>query len=239
MLRFALAVAMVGCAVSPRPPGPAAAPGAQEPAQLVQTFGVPGEAMEFAATLRGLAVGRVVTAVGKPGWVDGQRALIVKSRGQSTGMIALLAELVWEQTTTINLDRGHIIDSKEETWTVLAGEHEHETRSLDGAEDVHDIHSATAAVRAWRSLPGQTALLDINFGHHTVHAELRDAGHGFLVSAGEPAVRYEGTFEDEVRFSAWVSDDTARVPLRFECELDRFGRIVVELVHYTAPVDGS
>ncbi len=238
MLRLALAVTLVGCAVNAHPPPSVAAgaPEAPDPVELVKPFGVPGEAMEFAASLRGLAVGRAVTAVGRIGWVDGRRALIVKTRGQSTGVIALLAELTWEQETTIDLDHGHAIASKEEMWAVFAGEHEHESRSSDD-DSLHDVHSAVAAVRGWRSLAGQTAHLGLAFGRNTVTVDLRDAGHGFLVSAGEPAVRYEGRIEERVAFTAWVSDDIARVPLRFELDLETFGRVVVELVHYTAPAD--
>ncbi|MBL0218846.1 MAG: DUF3108 domain-containing protein [Myxococcales bacterium] len=238
MLRILFVLTLVGCATGAHVPSPVVAADATAPSatELVRPWGIPGETMEYSATLRGLAVGRVITALGRIGWVDGHRSIITRSRGQSTGMIALLAELVWEQTTTIDLDRGHVLASKEETWSVFAGEREHEVRTVD-EEGRHDLHSAIAAVRAWRSAPGQVAHLDVTFGHATISSELRDAGHGFLASAGEPAVRYDGVFEDKVKFTAWVSDDIARVPLRFECDLDLFGHLVVELVHYAAPAD--
>jgi hypothetical protein len=180
-------------------------------------------------------VGRVITAVGKLGWVDGHRAIVVKSRGQSTGMIALLAELTWEQTTTIDLERGGVFDAREETWSVVAGEHDHEVRDVEPGQ--LDLHAAIAAVRGWHSAPGQAARLQVSFGPHGIFVTLRDAGHGFLASAGEPAVRYDGIFDGEVPFTAWVSDDIARVPLRFECDIPTFGRLAVDLAHYTAPAE--
>ena len=219
----------------PHPPAPTkdAGPAA---VGLVKPFGVPGEEMHFSAALRGLPIGKLVTAVGKIGWVDGHKAIIVKSRGESTGMVALLAELTYELTTTIDLDRGHAMDSREESWAVFAGEKEHELNTL-GNESRHDVHSAVAAVRAWRSVPGQVGQLSVDVGGTTVDAELRDAGHGFLVSAGEPAVRYEGLVEGRIKVTAWVSDDIARVPLRFECDIPTFGELVIELAHYAAPAD--
>ncbi|MBL9016917.1 MAG: DUF3108 domain-containing protein [Myxococcales bacterium] len=205
--------------------------------ELRHAFTVPGESFEYAAELRGLPVGRVVTAVGTPGWVEGQQALIVRSRGQSTGMVALLADLTWEQTTTLDVTRGGVILSREELWSSLAGEQHHETDATEPG--ALDVHAAIGALRAWRSQPGQAARMVVCFGHACFPLALRDAGHGFLVSAGEPAVRYEGVAEadEKVAFTGWVSDDVARVPLRFEAELPVFGRLVMELAHYTAPAD--
>jgi hypothetical protein len=236
-VRRALLVSAVmgGCAAVPHPPAPTKDAGTPT-IELVKPFGVPGEEMHFSAALRGLPIGKLVTAVGRVGWVDGHKALIVKSRGESTGMIALLAELTYELTSTIDLDRGYVIDSREESWAMFAGEKEHDLTTL-GDEGRHDVHSATAAVRAWRSLPGQTAQLQVSVGSTTVDVQMRDAGHGFLVSAGEPAVRYEGLVEDRIKVTAWVSDDIARVPLRFECDIPTFGPLVIELAHYSAPAD--
>ena len=236
MRRVGLALLLTGCAVGTHPPAALKDAGTPE-VELVKPFGIPGESMELEASLRGLSVGRVITAVGRVGLVDGRRAIIVKSRGQSTGMIALLAELTWEMTSTIDLDRGYAIDSREEMWSVLAGEKHHESNT-QGDESQHDLHSAIAAVRAWRSLPGQRAKLGVSFGGSPRPTELADTSHGYLVSAHQPAVRYDGIFNDEVHFVVWVSDDVARVPLRFECDLDHgIGHLVVELVHYTAPAE--
>jgi hypothetical protein len=127
--------------------------------------------------------------------------------------------------------------SNEEMWSTFAGEAHHEKDATEPGR--RDVHVAIAALRAWRSLPGQAARLDACFGSSCLPLTLRDAGHGFLVSAGEPAVRYEGVADVDgpVAFTGWVSDDLARVPLRFECDLPMFGRLVMELAHYTAPAE--
>ena len=237
MPRIALALALVGCAANAHTSVPPTAGGVDIPAPIALTkpWGVPGEGIEYAASLRGLAVGRVVTAVGREGEVEGHPAIIVRSRGQSAGMVALLADLTWELQTTIALDDGTALASREESSAVVAGEKRHDVRTMEGG--LYDLHSAIAVVRGWRSLSGQTAKLGVSFGHHTLDATMRDAGHGYLASAHEPAVRYEGLVEDKVKFTAWVSDDIARVPLRFECEIETFGLLVVDLVHYSAPSD--
>lgn len=216
---------------------PRAPDGPPPEVELRHGFALAGESFEYAAELRGLPVGRVVTAVGKLGWIDGEKALIVKSRGQSTGMVALLADLTWETTTTLDLESGGVIESREELWSTFAGEKHHETDTTKAG--ALDVHAAIAALRAWRSQPGQTARMTVCFGHACFPLTLRDAGHGFLISAGEPAVRYEGIADadEKVAFTGWVSDDVARVPLRFESQLPVFGRLVMELAHYTAPAD--
>lgn len=234
--RWPILLLLASCAAAAHPPAKSDAGPAPE-VELAKPFAVPGEAMEYAASLRGLDVGRAVTAVGKLGYADGHRSVIIKTRGQSTGMIALLAELTWEETSTVDVDRGHVLASHEESWDVIAGGHEEHDVFTIGDEGSHDLHSAVAAVRAWRSMPGQHAKLTVRFAGGSFPTELADMGHGYLVSAQQPAVRYEGTFDHAVKFAAWVSDDIARVPLRFECDFELIGLLVVELVHYTPPAE--
>jgi hypothetical protein len=203
------------------------------PVHLALTYGVPGETMEYEFALRGIPVGRAVVAVGELGWVDGRRALIVRGRGQSAGLAALLAEMVWEMTTTLDMDHGYVIRSHEETTMVFAGEKHEEKRDI-GDEQAHDVMSAVGAVRAWRSTPAQRAQISIRFGSSSIDGQLVDARHEYLPSAERPAVKYTGTFEEEFHFTGWISDDTARVPLRFECETP-IGALTAELVDYRAP----
>jgi hypothetical protein len=203
------------------------------PLELAKVHGVPGESMEYELTLRGLPVGRVVVAVGELGWVDGRRAIIVRGRGQSAGLAALLAEMVWEMTTTVDMDRGYVIGSREETTITFNGETNRETQEI-GDESAHDIMSAVGAVRAWRSVPAQRAKISIRFGSSSIDGTLVDASHEFLPSADRPAVKYTGTFKERFPFTGWISDDEARVPLEFECETP-LGTVTAELVDYRAP----
>jgi hypothetical protein len=135
--------------------------------------------------------------------------------------------------STVDLDRGYVIASREETTFVFAGKTDHETRTI-GDESAHDILSAVGAVRAWRSSPAQRAEIAIRFGGTSIDGALVDAAHEFLPSAERPAVKYTGMFEEKFPFTGWVSDDTARVPLKFECETP-LGVVTAELVDYQAP----
>lgn len=234
VLRAVLPLLLAGCATAAG--ASMSAPGAgtePAPAQLALVHGVPGETIEYEFTLRGLPVGRAVVAVGDIGWIDGRRALIVRGRGQSAGLAALLAEMVWEMTSTIDMDRGYVIRSHEETTMTFAGETNRETQDI-GDESTHDVMSAVGAVRAWRSSPAQRATISIRFGNSSIDGTLVDASHEYLASAQRPAVKYTGTFAEEFPFTGWISDDDARVPLKFECETP-LGTITAELVDYSAP----
>ena len=152
------------------------------PIELAMVYGVPGESMEYEFTLRGFSVGRAVVAVGEVGWVEGRRAVIVRGRGQSAGLAALLAEMVWEMTTTVDMDRGYVIRSREETTITFNGETNRETQQI-GDERAHDIMSAVGAVRAWRSSPAQRAQISIRFGGSSIDGTLVDASHECLEHA--------------------------------------------------------
>ena len=199
---------------------------------------VPGETMEFRVTLRGIAIGLVQTAVGKPGWVDGRRAIIVRSHGKTDGVLSLIGDLAWDLTTTIDLERGAPIDDHEESWLAFRDDHEHERtdHTWDADDRHHDIHSAVTAVRGWQAEVGQRAELDVAIAGARLRAGLWRAGSGYLASAKQPAVRYDGSVRDRFHFVAWLSDDAARVPLRLETESE-LGGIAVELVDYRVPAD--
>src|SRR5258706_1965208 len=177
-------------------PGPTKAPvkaAGGAAAELPQKpFAVPDELMEFRASLRGITLGTVQTAVGKPGWVDGRRAIIVRSRGHSEGLASLLGDIRWELQTTIDLDAGYPIDDREEAWVELAGEHEHHAQSYAGGEQ-HDPHSLAGVLRGWHSAPGQSAEARVGVGGAHLPITLWHAGREMLAAQDKPAVRYEGT----------------------------------------------
>ncbi|MBV8757846.1 MAG: DUF3108 domain-containing protein [Deltaproteobacteria bacterium] len=193
---------------------------------------VPGELMELEVTLRGIKVGHVQTAIGWPGVVDGHRAVIVRSRGKTDGLLALIGDITWELTSTIDLDSGEAISSVEEAWVEFAGEKHHERQPSHEGE--HDIHATVGAVRGWRSKPGDRSELDCAIGGAHLQVALWHSGRGF--AAHQPAIHYEGIVQDEFPIAAWVSDDAARVPLRLTAQ-SPWGEIAVDLVDYQVPAD--
>jgi hypothetical protein len=115
----AVPVASSAVATAPKPPQPA-------PADEPKIFAVPDELMEFGVSLRGIHVGVVQTAIGRPGMVDGHRELIVKSRGKTDGFAALIGDLKWELESTIDLDASLPLTSHEQAWIDFAGDKQHE-----------------------------------------------------------------------------------------------------------------
>src|SRR5262245_20041872 len=87
----------------------AAAPAALGPPTALPTVGgvfLPGEEMRFELSLRGLVGGEAAIAVGQAGRVDGKRVIIVSSRVESTGVVAMFRQVRDEVTTSIHLDTG-------------------------------------------------------------------------------------------------------------------------------------
>ena len=111
------------------------------------TIAIPGEVMEFRMQLRGVTIGTMQTAIGRPGQIDSRRAVIVRSHGRGEGLISMLADVSWELTTTLDLDTGFPIDDHEEAWVVFEGhkDHGHDGKTWRAGDETHDVHSAFGA----------------------------------------------------------------------------------------------
>jgi hypothetical protein len=193
-----------------------------------KALAVPGEAMEYQVALRGVTVGRVQVAVGKPGWVEGRPAIIVRSRGASAGLLSMIGNLRWELTTTLDLETGEVLREVEESWLEVGGKQEHD-RNEHSHEHDYNLHAAAGALRAWRSSLGDHTHLDVRIDRAEIDVELHDAAREML--GNRPAVRYEGIALEKYAFRLWLSDDAARVPLLLRTE-SKWGQIEVELVDY-------
>jgi hypothetical protein len=216
----------------------AAAPSAPAPAPVQHPLGaplaIPGESMVFELTFRGLQVARVQVAIGQPGWVDGKPSIIVKSHGETDGLVALIGELDWTLATTMHLVDGTPLLVEEDAIIKFRGKTDtnHE-RSTDAR---HTIHSAVCVLRGWRSRAGQEGSLAMRVDQAHIELRFHEAAREFLEVAGKPAVRYDGVARGKFPFKIWISDDTARVPLRLETST-KWGDVAVELVEYNAPRD--
>jgi hypothetical protein len=234
MRSAALAVVLSGCANFA--PGLAEAPDSAPSELTDQTFGVPGEAMEYQVALRGVTVGTVVVSVGQAGVVDGHQAVIVKSRAATTGFASLLGDARWELTTTLDIDTGLPLHEIEEMWVEIKGKApKHRRDERDWAEGGYNLHAAAGALRGWKSRTGQRASIDVTIDRDQFEVELWEAAREYLPSAKQPAVRYDGVCLDRT-FSAWISDDEARVPLLLRRET-KLGLATVELVRYDPPAN--
>jgi len=229
-----VAFAIAGCTppiqTTAPPPRPAARPAAS-------VLAIPGESMIYQVRFRGLAVARVQVAIGRAGWVDGHRAVVVRAHGASDGVVAMLAEITWDLTTTLDLDGGYPRSHVEEASVLFQGKREHErrTRTWEPGDTKHDALSAAAWLRAWPARPDDRGELAVEIAGADFTVELWRAGRE-MVEAPKPmaAVRYDGRIEEDFHFAAWISDDAARVPLRLRTET-KWGDVTGELLEYDAP----
>jgi hypothetical protein len=232
-MRTLVLVAMVGCTTGM--PAPRTSEDAPVASRVVAappaTHVIPRETFEFVAKLRGIQVARVLTAVGDAGLIGDRRAIIIKSRGFSDGVLSLVTELTWELTTTLDLGHGHPLEALEEAWLVFRGkkDHERDARSWPGDTE-HDVHSLVCAIRGWSAKQGVTERRVLAVGGTEIDLEVWQAGRGEVIGKF-PAVRFEGIARERYRFSAWISDDADRVPLMVKAET-KWGEITIELVEY-------
>jgi hypothetical protein len=216
------------------PPAPAAAAATAlaVPASEPRPFAVPDETMEFRAGFRGIHVGVVQTAIGRPGWIDNHHAIIVRSHGHSDGLVSMLGEIAWDLSTTIDLDAGHPIENREQAQISLAGQHEHHDNhhTWSTGDQRHDIHSVIGMLRGWQSRGSERMSAEVELGGGRFVVDVWNAGREYLPGPAKPAVRYDGKVH-QFPFAIWISDDAARVPLRFQTDTP-VGSVVVELTDY-------
>jgi len=184
--------------------------------------------MEYQVDLRGITVGRVMVAVGQPGWIEGRHAIIVRSRGTSAGVLSAITELRWELTSTLDLDTGELIHEVGESWVKFNGKEEHDSFDREGDGELN-VHAAAGALRAWRSRVGERAKADVTIEHKTFSVEVRDEARELI--GARPAVRYAGIAHEKYAFTIWISDDASRVPLRLHTD-SKVGAIDIELIQY-------
>ena len=228
-MRLLIGVAcVVGCA---RLPPVAPPPAATTVHAAKATLAVPGELMEMAVAWRGITVGYVQIAVGEPGVVHGRRAIIVRSRGTTDGVLAMLGELTWELTTTVDLDDGFPIESIEESSArLLDGKPAHAWHHHGGAHR-HDVHSLVGVLRGSAPELAQRLELEADIGGALIPIVIWHDGHEFLAGQKAPSSRYAGTAFGKFPFTLWLSDDAQRVPQRLHAA-SRWGSIDIELVDY-------
>ena len=228
---------LVGCVRAPEAPHAPGDAATTAPRHAIAvgtgTLAIENEHFDLEVRLRGILVGHVQVGLGEAGWVDGHHAIIARTRGTTDGMAALIGDLSWELTSTIDLDSGTVLRSREEANASLPGErpeHHVTTRSFTPSENRHDIHAAMGVLRATVLGPGQQAAMDVEFEGHGIPVTIWWDGREHLRNAAAPSIRYRGKAW-KLAFELWLSDDSARVPQRFRCTTP-IGSLEIELVHY-------
>lgn len=176
---------------------------------------VPGESLAFEVRVAGVLAGEAQLAVGKPGELDGRRAIAVSSVMRSAGAFALIKEVKDEVTSYVDLDQLRPIRS---TSDVIFGPKRYHaetaftekgatieftpdgqpTRSIHytfGGAIVHDAHSAMAIVRTWKAEPGERLGLWVLGGRRIWRTEVWLAGTETIGTnlGNQSTIRLDGT----------------------------------------------
>lgn len=235
-MRALVAMCLVACAGGGSGVVAAAAPAlATEPRQFEGPgFGVPGEKMTFDVRLRGVSVGRLRIAVGEVGEVDGRRAIIVRSLVDSAGVLAIVRDLSWELSSTLDLERGYPLVEHSIYAARVGGRVEAEDRQRDYSltGKTHNLHSLVAMVRAWSPAEGEQVACRVRLAGR-FGITLRAGARRYSREFRRPTLLLEGKagVGREVAFAVEVSDDGVRVPLRVDVDT-KLGRLSVVLVRY-------
>ncbi len=165
---------------------------------------LPGEEMRFELSLRGIIGGEAAVAVGQAGRVDGKRVIIVRSRVESAGVVAMFREVRDEVTSWIHMDTGlplshsaHVVFGKKESFVATKfaggekGGFEVEVRNKrESGEEIRrvtrqampddqaafDPHAVIGALRAWKPEEGQHAYFFVLVGRHLWQNTVRLTG---------------------------------------------------------------
>ena len=228
---------VVGCAAHFGNPSDSEDLDAAAERPLGPAHGVEGELVEYEVKLHGLAIGRVQVAVGTRGLYDGRPSVIVRSRAVGAGLADVLGEFTWELTTTVDIDAGCAVEEDEDIAIEIATkrQHEHRTRKFKLETCRQNMHTSAGALRGWRSRPGAHAAVEVWFDDRPMPVTFTDAARVTIgtVLGSLPAVRYDGILRNVHSFSAWLSDDEARVPLLLRTG-SKLGAVELELVSYRA-----
>lgn len=212
---FALAAAACGGAAGDlNAQAPTLPPGPVDADDAIVGF-APGEQLAFEVRLAGVLAGEAQFAAGKPGTVDGRRAIAVSSIIKSAGAFALIKEVKDDVTSIIDLERMRPMRT---TSDVVFGSRRYHaetefsdhgaiiqytpqgesTRSLVydfGEAVVHDAHSSMALIRTWTAEPGERIALWVIGGRRLWRTEIWVVGTEVIGTrmGNQSAIRLDGT----------------------------------------------
>lgn len=213
--------------------------GPPEALAAVGTHFVPGESMRFELSLRGILGGEAAMAVGQPGQQDGRSLLIVRSRVESAGVVAVFKRVQDEVMTSIDVVTGlpvehhanvkfgkkeRIIettfaDGQPGDFDVAVQRLDREQRgvhrqSMPADLAAYDAHSVLGALRAWRGEEGQHIYLYSLIGQRLWQNTLRMTGRERIrTRLGRfDAIRIDGVAR---RMRRNLREDTRKPPRYF------------------------
>lgn len=161
-----------------KPASEAASSGPISEMHVARSFWVPGEVMRWRVSAHGFEAASMVLVAGQPGEVEGHRAIIVRTRATTAGVLKLVKEVTEEVTTWVDLDtcapfyrvsyekegkREVTIESRNETDHIAYsakrsdGKDETWSKPIPAGETIHDSISVLGMLRAWNPREGERA----------------------------------------------------------------------------------
>jgi len=181
-----------GGAASPGAEKPSAAAAPVETLSVSGSFWIPGETIRWRVSAHGFEAAEMVLVAGQPGEVESRRAIIVRSRASTAGVLRIVKEVTEEVTTWIDLDtaapfyrESYEKEGKREVTVESRHENAHIAyiskhrgkpprkwdKPIPAGEKVHDSLSVLGTLRAWQPDEGDRAyfyaLTDMVLNRHT------------------------------------------------------------------------
>lgn len=191
---WAIALLLAGAcgAGSQKAAGAGSAAGPAGELEVPRSFWLPGEMMRWRVSAHGFEAAEMVLVAGQPGEVEDRRAIIVRSRASTAGVLKLVKEVTEEVTTWIDLDtcapfyresfekegkREVKVESRHEDARISYharrsdGSDEKWDKPIPAGEHVHDSLSVLGMLRAWNPAEGARAyyyaVTDMIVNRHT------------------------------------------------------------------------
>ncbi len=224
LIRATIAIALAGMMVSACAGAPpvyrsseevVTPPGPPVPLEVDKPFFIPGEQMDWKLSLRGIEGGRAQLAVGEPGLIEGKNIVIMRSRVESTGVVALIKKVSDDVTSWLNMDTASSqfmeanltfgkrssrvkVDFHRGGYKIMYHRRGRMARRwrqrLPHGLVAHEAHSVLAMLRAWRPADGTKAYFFAVGGRRIWHNVVQYKGKGTVLTAmgKRPALRIEG-----------------------------------------------
>lgn len=212
---------------------------------------IPGERTTWNVTWLNMKVATITMAVGQPGVVEGRPAITVRYEIATAGLMRHLTNARTEIAAILDADSGMAIKTAGSVSHLYSGHRRRRAtsgelpwRRYDRPYYLEQLGTIGAARGAWRGKLGALGYIPVRVRYKRFHLEMTAVRREAI---GVPAgvircVRIEGVLRDVYRhhpedfpYVAWISDDSARVPVRVEVRSGWVGTVKAELSSHHDP----
>jgi len=229
-------------------------------ADFGETLFFPGEAVVWDVRWFDVVMGGMSLAVGQPGEVEGQPALIVRIEVHTAGVLAAIKKVRGEVATMLDLGSGipmKVAGSIDDLYSgdVMKADYKPKAVSLDwrtwaaktpSGAPITELAGTVGWLRGWDGGKGEKAHFFARFRGRIYRVDAVARGTELLEQGGARvrARRVDGILTrmtHDMRpnlsdytypFIGWATDDDQRIPLRIHVQAPRGGVIALEMTAY-------